>query len=133
MATCTNHPAVEASQFCVGCGRPFCNDCLVDLQGAKYCAACKNTRVRDLQRVEAYKLPGEALTYSIVGLFCCGIILEPIALSKALQALKEIDGNPSLPGKEKAVAAKWISIVGLVLWALGTLARVINMASGGGR
>jgi hypothetical protein len=69
------------------------------------------------------KEAGSALTYAIVGLFCFGIILEPIAISKALKARKMMEANPSLTGSGKAGAALVIAIVGLVLWVLGMIAR----------
>jgi hypothetical protein len=100
--------------------------------GAFYCGVCKNDVVRNVQRVEGYKLPGEALTYSIVGLFCCGIILEPMAIIKARQAMKEIEANPALPGREKAVAAFWIGIVGLVLWGLSMVVNIGAAIMGAG-
>lgn len=46
---CLNHfDAIEGLQHCVRCGRVFCPDCLVMLQGAPYCAACKNEQVLDV-------------------------------------------------------------------------------------
>ena len=34
---CTNHPEVEAQGMCTYCGKPFCNDCLVEIKGRMYC------------------------------------------------------------------------------------------------
>ena len=34
---CTNHPDVEAQGMCAYCGKPFCNDCLVEVKGRMYC------------------------------------------------------------------------------------------------
>ena len=34
---CKNHPEKEAVGICVYCGAPFCSDCLVDVNGKKYC------------------------------------------------------------------------------------------------
>lgn len=70
------------------------------------------------------KEANEALTYSIIGIFCFGIILEPIAINKAIQAKKMIKMNPRLAGAGKATAALIIAIVGLVLWVLGLIAKV---------
>ena len=36
---CTNHPQMEATGFCVYCGKPFCSDCLVEVKGRLYCKA----------------------------------------------------------------------------------------------
>lgn len=69
------------------------------------------------------KEAGTALTYAIIGIFCFGIILEPIAISKALKAKKIMELNPRLTGSGKANAALVIAIVGLVLWVIGMIAR----------
>src|SRR5947209_20075868 len=46
---CLNHfDAIEGLQHCVRCGRVFCPDCLVMLQGAPYCAASKNEQALDV-------------------------------------------------------------------------------------
>ncbi len=34
---CTKHPDVEAQGMCVYCGKPFCNECLVEVKGKMYC------------------------------------------------------------------------------------------------
>lgn len=73
------------------------------------------------------KEANEALTYSIIGVFCFGIILEPIAIMKALKAKKMIAMNPRLTGSGKATAALIIGIVGLILWILGMITRVMNV------
>jgi hypothetical protein len=77
---------------------------------------------------EAVTMPckeaGEALTLAIVGVFCFGIILEPLAISKAMKARRMMSLNPRLTGSGKATAALIIGIVGLILWLLGVVARV---------
>ena len=81
--------------------------------------------------IEAATLPckeaNDALKYAIIGIFCFGIILEPIAIAKALKAKKMMAANPRLTGSGKATAALIIAIVGLVLWVLGLVARVSQM------
>lgn len=37
---CTKHPDREASGICVHCGKFFCNDCLVEVDGKNYCRTC---------------------------------------------------------------------------------------------
>jgi hypothetical protein len=129
---CKNHPNVAALDRCAGCGEPFCANCLVDMQGRNYCGSCKMMAVQGQPLVEAATIPckeaGEALTYSIIGLFCFGIILEPIAIAKALKAKKMLAANPRLTGSGKATAALIISIVGLVLWVLGMVAKFSQLS-----
>jgi len=36
---CTNHPEVDAQGMCAYCGKPYCNDCLVEVKGRMYCKA----------------------------------------------------------------------------------------------
>lgn len=130
---CKNHPTVAAVDRCAGCAEPFCGDCLVDINGQKYCASCKQMALKAApQLAEEATIPckeaGEALTYAIVGLFCLGIILEPVALSKASKARKMIAANPRLTGSGKVTAATIIAIVGLTLWALGLIVRFSALA-----
>lgn len=111
---CANHPGVEATRTCAGCRREFCDGCVVELGGWTYCGSCKNAAVAASQTVQEFKLPREALTYAIVGIFCCGIILEPIAIWKGLDALNQIKRDPRLPGKGTATAAVVIGSIFLL-------------------
>lgn len=125
---CRNHPETTASGRCTGCAEPFCENCLVPIQGKQYCAACKVMALQGAApMVEEATIPCEeanqALMYSIVGLLCCGIILEPLAISKALAAKRMIAENPRLAGSGKATAALIIACIGLVLWVLGMIGR----------
>ena len=36
---CTNHPDRDASGACVECGKLFCQECLVEVEGRNYCKA----------------------------------------------------------------------------------------------
>ena len=125
---CKNHPGVEAIARCTGCAEPFCENCLVEIQGHKYCGSCKGLAIQDAPAVEESMVPckeaSEALTYAIIGIFCFGIILEPIALLKASKAKKLIRMNPNLTGGGKATAATIIAVIALILWILGLVARV---------
>ncbi len=131
---CKNHPSVPATGRCAGCFESFCRNCLIAIKGQTYCSSCKTLVLRGQQPVvpEQATMPcpeaSEALKYAIVGLFCFGIILEPIAISKALKAKKMIEMNPALVGAGKATAALIIAIVGLVLWVLGMIGRFAGRA-----
>lgn len=47
--SCHNHSdVIEALRRCARCGRTFCTDCLVELRGMPYCAACKNEQLLDI-------------------------------------------------------------------------------------
>jgi hypothetical protein len=126
---CKNHPDIEALDRCVGCAEAFCENCLVAIKGQKHCADCKHMAVtRPPSISEEGSIPckeaAEALTYAILGIFCFGIILGPIAISKANKAKMKIAADPRLTGSGKATAATIIGVLVLVLWVLGMLARV---------
>jgi hypothetical protein len=129
---CKNHPSVAAVDRCAGCAEAFCPDCLVDMHGQKYCGSCKVLALKGGQPVLAEeatmpcKEAGEALTYAIIGLFCFGIVLGPMAISKASKAKKMIEMNPRLTGSGKATAATIIGVIALVLWILGIVGRAIQ-------
>jgi hypothetical protein len=64
---CKNHPEIPALDRCAGCAEPFCKDCLVDIQGQKYCGSCKVMALRGQSPVvEEASIPckeaNEALT-----------------------------------------------------------------------
>jgi hypothetical protein len=131
---CKNHPDVAAVDRCSGCAEAFCPDCLLEIQGRKYCGACKTMALRGGKPMIAEeatipcKEADEALKYAIIGIFCCGIILEPVAISKALKARKMIQMNPQLTGSGKCTAALIIGLVALLLWVLGVIGRVASVS-----
>ena len=128
---CRNHPGVPAYSRCAGCAEAFCGNCLVNINGQYYCGSCKVLAVQGRPMYEQATIPSpsadDALKYAIIGIFCFGIILEPLAIAKALKAKKEIAADPMLTGEGKANAALIIGIVGLLLWIAGLIYRVSNL------
>src|SRR5437762_13555352 len=49
MAFCTYHPGVEASGACARCGQPFCDACLVEILGQRFCGPCRDMRLAEMQ------------------------------------------------------------------------------------
>jgi len=127
---CRNHPAAPAEDRCAGCMEPFCANCLVSVRGRKYCSSCKVIAIGDrMPMVEVEptvkcKEADEAFKYALIGIICFGIILEPIALFKGIQAKKLIAANPALMGSGKATAAIVISSVILGFWVIAILGKV---------
>jgi hypothetical protein len=125
---CVNHQDVPALSVCVACADAFCEDCLVDIQGQKYCGSCKVVTVRTppppLEGTIDCQEANDALRYAIFGIFCLGIILEPVALSKAATARQRIADDPRLAGSGKLTATYVIAIVVLAFWVIGILGRV---------
>ncbi len=128
---CKNHPEKDAVARCTGCQEAFCENCLVELRGLKYCGDCKVMAVREspeFEVPETDKIPckeaSNALLFAIIGIFCLGIILEPYAISRALEAKKLMAEDPRLTGESKATAAITIGIIGLVLWLAGIILKI---------
>ena len=82
---------------------------------------------------QVYVDPGEcglarqALIYSIVGLFCFGIALGPLAISKAKSAQMIIAVTPGMRGGGMAQAAFIIGCIDVGLWVVGLFARFALM------
>jgi len=90
--------------------------------------AVKNQPVMEEATIPC-KEANDALTTAIIGIFCLGIILGPMAISKALKAKKMIETNPQLTGSGKATAALIIGIIVTVLTVLGLIARFATIGS----
>jgi hypothetical protein len=67
-----------------------------------------------------------ALKYALVGLFCFGIVLGPLAIKNALDAKKLIALRPGMTGDGKATAALVIGIIDVALFFIGMFARLAN-------
>ena len=82
---------------------------------------------------QVYADPGEcalarqALIMSIIGLFCFGVVLGPMAISKAKSAKMIIAGTPGMRGEGMATAALILGTFDLVLWAVGLCLRFAFM------
>jgi hypothetical protein len=128
---CKNHSGIEASDRCAGCAEGFCLNCLVELSGQNYCKECKYMTVKEPPVIEKATTPckeaSDALKYAIFGLFCFGIILGPIAISKARKAKETINADPKLAGSGKATAAIIIGSLSLIIWLLNILQRAIGV------
>lgn len=130
---CKNHIDVEAVGRCSGCQEAFCENCLIELDGKKYCSDCKIMAVRetpvivDQSKEEPCEEATQALKYALIGLFCFGFILGPMAIFKAVEAKKRFKEEPNLTGEGKATAALIIGIIDFVFWLLGIIYRFSNM------
>lgn len=65
----------------------------------------------------------EALKLAIIGIFCFGIILAPLAISRANKAKRMMDADPTLGGRGQANAAIVIAIGVIFLWIIGIISR----------
>ena len=39
---CQNHPDVDAQSICMGCGKPYCKQCLIYVYDVPYCHSCQD-------------------------------------------------------------------------------------------
>lgn len=122
---CHNHPEAGASGTCSGCAEPFCPSCLVSVRGATYCASCKGMAVSGVvpQAVDVCADAKSALGIAFAGLLVFGIVLGPLAISKAASARKQIAANPALGGKGWADAATVVGAVVVVFFILNLVVR----------
>lgn len=79
----------------------------------------------DAEKEEARKAASGALTTAIVGLFICGLILAPSAISQARKARNVLRTGD--PGYGNAVAAEVIGWIGLIGWVVALIYQVSNM------
>lgn len=149
--TCTNHFIIgEEILLCEGCQSYYHKTCWENVGGCnqttckeelKLCPFCgKEIKSSALkcrhcgQYIDTYlknkhvakgklKEASEALGYAIFGIFCFGIVLGPIAISKGNSALKIIDNEPGWEGRGKAKAAVILGWIVIVLWVLGLISR----------
>ena len=49
MISCKNHPEREAAGMCIACGKPFCEDCLVDVKDKYFCKIGIAERLRRIE------------------------------------------------------------------------------------
>lgn len=104
MTECSAHPGVEAVRRCSVCGRDYCNFCFLrpDSQVCQFCESRSNIATNVTPNAAAPATSQNAtiaFILSLFGLFCCGIIVEPIAFILALNAKKR--SKPTLGCKEK--------------------------------
>jgi hypothetical protein len=118
---CKNHKGVQAVDRCTDCMEAFCDNCLIVIQDEQYCNSCNAMMIQEKVTLPC-KEASDALKFAIIGLIFIGIILEPIAILKALRAKKIIITNPRLTGSGKATAALIIGIIYLLLVILLILA-----------
>ena len=123
---CENHAGVQAAGACSGCAESFCENCLVTIKNERYCGQCKGMAIPPSAGLPIQQECGEAndaLKLAVVGIFCFGIILEPLALHKAIKAKRRMREDPTLTGHGKATAATVIACCALMLWAIGILSK----------
>lgn len=143
---CVNHPAVDESVHpCSRCGRPFCSNCRVTLQGRDYCARCKTEQLADLRSgVDATQVQLAGIGRRFVAVWIDGIIiaipLMIVMFTVMFPAMMAKQGQPPPPWTtfvSWALAPLYILYEGLMLSArgqtLGKMALGIKVVQPGGQ
>jgi hypothetical protein len=120
---CNQTDCKEETQFCTSCGKEIKKSALK----CRYCGAFVDETLRKKAEPKGpVKEATEALVYALIGLFICGIVFGPIAISKGSTALKKINEDPDRGGRGKATAGIVIGIIDIVftiIFILISLAR----------
>jgi hypothetical protein len=133
---CLNHPSVESTLFCPLCGKPHCDNCVVEFRGRKICSRCKDAEVMTLQHQGNFQTATTALFLSIIGtalgsLCCLPYVCSLIGLVFGYQALQEMRRNPDLLfARPTALAALIIGWVGIGFASLQILYGILAFVLG---
>jgi len=130
---CMQHPAVlENLNPCSRCQKTYCPDCLVELKGNRFCAACKGEAVKDMQSgVSGTDLALASLWRRFfafwLDMIIQGVIMAPLSFLFMFSTLKAQQG-----GQAQQAAALGIQIVMQLLFmgiALGYEALFLQFKS----
>ena len=139
MSYCRNHARAPGAGRCAGCAEEYCKNCILELSGQNYCAACKLMALegRTPSMVAAAMELNEpksaeaqqAFTTAIIGFitgglgcfYIAGFICGVIGIAKGVTAKKNLIENPSRMGSFQSTAA-------IVLGCMAILLNLLNIA-----
>ncbi|HET6979664.1 MAG TPA: DUF4190 domain-containing protein [Pyrinomonadaceae bacterium] len=115
-------PLSPGEMVCPTCG---------DVVSGSYCFRCRNLNATDYSGPkETLPEAKEALKYAIIGIFCFGIVLGPMAIVKGTSAKKTIAMDPRYEGEGMATAAQIIGGLVTLLYFLNIVFLIGGIASG---
>jgi hypothetical protein len=95
--------------------------------GSQVCMNCKHITSPDgIYHGPKTNAPGasQALVYGIIGLFICGVIFGPLAISKANSAKAAMKMDPTLGGEGLATAGTVLGVLDIIGWAIVLMMRM---------
>jgi hypothetical protein len=104
-------------------GESLCPTCGDVVSG--YCFRCKNMAAEYTGPRETSPEAKEAFKFAIIGLFCFGFVLGPLAIIRGTSAKKTIALNPMLEGEGLATAAQIIGGIEVLLYVTWILAAIV--------
>jgi hypothetical protein len=149
---CFIHDADASTETCSACKLPFCNNCLVSLQGKPLCGPCKNFSIAGMGRttrllplavlalvvslvsapvVLSLTLLGVALHLSegylgvAVALCVLSLTVTTTGLLLGLLALRRFETQPQFAGRGLACGALCAAFMGMT-WSVAVAAIVIS-------
>lgn len=116
-------PLSPGEMVCPTCG---------DIVSGSYCFRCRNLSPAGdyTGPKETHPEAKEALKYAIIGIFCVGMILGPMAIVKGNSAKKAIAMDPRYEGEGMATAAQIIGGIVCLLYVVNLLLLIGGIASG---
>ncbi len=127
MALCHQHPDRETELACDGCGRSFCESCLVGILGRTLCEECKFVAVKGVTAPRR-RHPNATLVMvlPIVGYIThLALFTGPIGLYLGRKMLTEVSEDPNYTGRTLAMVGMMVSGASLVAWIVGAAAGLL--------
>ena len=118
-----SRPLAPGEMVCPTCG---------DVVSGGFCFRCRNLSAAGDYTGPKETLPEakEALKFAIIGIFCFGIVLGPMAIVKGTSAKKAIAQDPRYEGEGMATAAQIIGGIVTLLYVVNILVLIGGVASG---
>lgn len=103
---CANHPAVvEGVYDCSRCGTAYCADCLMTLQGRRYCARCKSEQLTDIRS----GADSTELQLAGIGRRFAAVFVDGLIIGLPLMILTMIVIFPAIASGGKEAPPNWVN------------------------